>query len=238
MSGGKSMKNNVIGSRRTVMNSLNRIAFSPRNGARFMASRRRVHSHAKLQAPSTKLQRSTKHQAPNRRSSFLTCLEFGISLELGAWSLELSPSRGFLLLILARMFRRQGNENVFERRTDLVDLGTLDPDAAQFLVDLLPSNRFVDEQVHGLTEHGRIQDSFHFAHRAQRHGDVIAGGIEAPRSGWTHLRHSFQIVGLTADDQLRVVNVADMRAALRLVHVMRGDEERHSLTREFEKQVP
>src|SRR5882724_12055825 len=130
MSGGKSMKNNVIGSRRTVMNSLNRIAFSPRKGGRFMASRRRARSHAKLQARSTKLQRSTKHQAPNRRSSFLTCLEFGISLEL-------SPSRGFLLLILARMFRRQGNENVFERRADLVDLGTLDPNAAQFLVDLL-----------------------------------------------------------------------------------------------------
>jgi hypothetical protein len=48
----------------------------------------------KLQAPSPKLQRSTKHQAPRPNFYFrvLWFLVFGISLVLGAWNLEL-PTR-------------------------------------------------------------------------------------------------------------------------------------------------
>src|SRR6185295_6643106 len=42
----------------------------------------------KLQAPSSKLQRSTKLQAPIRGGPFWS-LVFEVSLELGAWSLEL-----------------------------------------------------------------------------------------------------------------------------------------------------
>jgi hypothetical protein len=40
----------------------------------------------KLQIPSTKLQRSTKLQAPNRRSSSDWSLVLGISLELGTFA--------------------------------------------------------------------------------------------------------------------------------------------------------
>src|SRR2546423_2319679 len=202
-SGGKSMKNNVIGSRRTGMNSFNRIAFKPREGARFMGSRcarKQTRFAWKLPAPSSKLQRSTKLQAPNRRHSFLTCLEFGASLELGAWCLVLSPLRGFLLVVLTRMFRGEGYKDVLQRRSDLVDLWARKPDAAKFFVDLLAANAFVHEQMHGLPEHSRVQHALYFAHRAQRHGDVIAGDIEPPRPRRADFRHSFQIVGLAADD--------------------------------------
>ena len=44
----------------------------------------------KLQAPTSKLQRSARHQATKRRHQHLAwCLRFGISLVLGCWSLEL-----------------------------------------------------------------------------------------------------------------------------------------------------
>ena len=56
--------------------------------------------------------------------------------------------------------------------------------------------------------------------------------------GRTDFGHLFQFVRLAADDQLRHVDVADVRAALRFVHVMRGDEQRHALAREFEEQIP
>src|SRR2546423_1950818 len=127
MSGGKSMKNNVIGSRRTVMNSLNRIAFRPRKGARFMSR-----SARKSQIPNPKLQRSPKSQAPNGK---------------------LSPSRRFFLVILVRVFRRQRYEHIFQRRADLVNLGTRNTDAAQLCVDLRALHAFVDQQVHRLAEH-------------------------------------------------------------------------------------
>ena len=45
----------------------------------------------KLQIPSSKLQRSTKHQARKpARCTHVQCLKFGISLVLGCWSLVLS----------------------------------------------------------------------------------------------------------------------------------------------------
>src|ERR1019366_4241283 len=44
----------------------------------------------KFQAPTSKLQRSARHQATKRRHQHLAwCLRFGISLVLGCWSLEL-----------------------------------------------------------------------------------------------------------------------------------------------------
>ena len=44
----------------------------------------------KLQIPSSNLQRSSKHQDPNRRFPFTNGLVIGIFLVLGCWSLELS----------------------------------------------------------------------------------------------------------------------------------------------------
>ena len=45
----------------------------------------------KLQTPSSKLQRSSKHQDPNRRFPFANGLVIGISLVLGAWSFRGVP---------------------------------------------------------------------------------------------------------------------------------------------------
>src|SRR5438874_1130692 len=52
----------------------------------------------KLQAPNSNLQRSSNPQTPNRPlwGADIWDLEFGISLELGAWDLELFHSRPFV----------------------------------------------------------------------------------------------------------------------------------------------
>src|SRR2546423_283977 len=92
--------------------------------------------------------------------------------------------------------------------------------------------------MHRLSEDGGVQHAFHFAHRSQGDGDMVAGDVETTRSGRTHFRHPFQIVRLTANDKLRVVNVADVRTAFGLVHVMGGYEKRHPLARELEEQIP
>src|SRR5213595_3000349 len=117
------MKNNVIGSRRTVMNSLNRIAFRPRKGACFIS---RAPRRAKLQAPSSKLQRNSKHQTVEKHAPRFWSLVFGPSLELDVWSLELLPSRRFLLLVLAPVFRRERHKNVLKRRSYFMNLRTSD----------------------------------------------------------------------------------------------------------------
>jgi len=45
----------------------------------------------KFQAPTSNIQRSTKFQASNKSATdYFWMLEFEVSLELGAWNLELS----------------------------------------------------------------------------------------------------------------------------------------------------
>src|SRR5437016_137336 len=102
--GGKNMKNNVIGSRQTMMNSLNKIAPSPRNGRDFIA---------KLQVPSSKPQRSSKYKIPNC-SRAPWDLVLGIFLELGIWFLGFLRSCCFLFLLFGRLFRAQRHKNIFE----------------------------------------------------------------------------------------------------------------------------
>src|SRR4051812_2861459 len=69
----------------------------------------------KLQIPSTKLQRSTKHQTSSTKPrAVIWSLGFGISLELGAWDLEL-PAR------LARAFRINARFDLVQARIVLAD---------------------------------------------------------------------------------------------------------------------
>ena len=83
----------------------------------------------------------------------------------------LNNSSSLVMLILAGVLRRKRDEHVFQRRADLVDLGTRDADTAKFFVDLLAAHAFIHEKVHRLTEDRGVQHALHFAHRAQRHGD-------------------------------------------------------------------
>src|SRR5205814_8502726 len=55
----------------------------------------------KLHAPNSNLQRSSNPQTPNRPlwGADIWNLEFGISLELGAWDLELFHSRPFVFAV-------------------------------------------------------------------------------------------------------------------------------------------
>ena len=48
----------------------------------------------------------------------------------------------------------------------------------------------------------------------------------------------FQLVRFAADDELRGVDVADVRTPLGLVHVMGGDEQGHAHAGEFKEQIP
>ena len=57
-------------------------------------------------------------------------------------------------------------------------------------------------------------------------------------SGWLTAGQRLELVGRAGDEQLRQVEVADLAAALGLVHVVRGDEERDALGGELEQQVP
>ena len=119
-----------------------------------------------------------------------------------------------------------------------MDFGVTDADAAQFFIDLIAPNTFIHEQVHRLPKHGCAANTAHLSHGLERSCDVIASYVETPRPRRIDLGHLFQFVRLSANNQLRHVNVTDVIAALGFVHVMRRDEQRHPAGGKFEKQIP
>ena len=64
MSGGKSMKKSVIGSRRTLMNSLKRMAFRPRKEGAFIGSAREL---AEIQGKGNVERRTSNVECLNER---------------------------------------------------------------------------------------------------------------------------------------------------------------------------
>src|ERR1700681_4744109 len=103
MSGGKSMKKSVIGSRRTVMNSLNRMAPRPRKGARFIKSR--------MNQPRIN---TDFHGSGNTDLGFLLSVFHPCS--------SVAQILGCLaVLILVGVLRGERNENILERGTYFVN---------------------------------------------------------------------------------------------------------------------
>ena len=62
--------------------------------------------------------------------------------------------------------------------------------------------------------------------------------LEPPRVRRVHGGQRLQLVRRAGDQELGQVEVADLAAALGLVHVVRGDEQRDALGRELEQQIP
>ena len=72
----------------------------------------------------------------------------------------------------------------------------------------------------------------------ERARDVASLDFEPPRVVRVDGGQRLQLVRRAGDQQLREIDIADLAAALGLVHVVGGDEQRDALGRELEEQVP
>jgi len=126
------------------------------------------------------------------------------------------------------MLLTQSDENIFQRRSDLVDIDLSDADATQCRFNILRPHSIIYEKVHRLTENRRTSHSGNVMRCFKRGGDVVASDVQPPGAGWTNFRKSLQFVRFAADDQFGHINVADVIASFRLIHVMSGDEQGHA----------
>ena len=96
----------------------------------------------------------------------------------------------------------------------------------------------VDQQMHALAEQRGVAHTRHTPQVRKPSRGVRSRQLEPPGAGRTDLGQGLELVGATDHEQLRHVDVADVRAALGLVHVVRGHEQRHPASRQLEEQVP
>ena len=112
------------------------------------------------------------------------------------------------------------------------------PRAREVAAEIVVGDARRDHRVHALPEDGRLAHVGQRAHGAQGRGHLAGLDLDAARALGVHRRERAQVVGAAGRHHLREVEVADLAAALGLVHVVRGDEQRDPLGRELEEQVP
>ena len=64
------------------------------------------------------------------------------------------------------------------------------------------------------------------------------GEFDAPRAIGLHLRKLAKRIGGAVGDELAVIDISDVAAALGFVHVVRGNKESDAVPGELEQQVP
>jgi len=136
------------------------------------------------------------------------------------------------------MLGRERDEDVFERRRDRSDVGFANAGFGEIGADRGFAQRVIDEQVHGLAEDRGTAHTLAAAQGLEAACDMVTGDVEPARALRRDFRQGLQFVRLAAHDELRHINVANVRATFRFIHVVRGDEERHATPRELEEQIP
>src|SRR5260370_24342195 len=96
----------------------------------------------------------------------------------------------------------------------------------------------LDECMYGLPEDGGAADAGNLARKTERAGDFRRGDFNAQGALRLNVREFTQRIGRPVGDELAVINVGDVAAALGFVHVVRGDEERDAVPRKFEEEIP
>src|SRR6266705_1793627 len=96
----------------------------------------------------------------------------------------------------------------------------------------------LDERVNGLAENRGATNAGEMAREAERARDFGSGDFHAQRAVGLHVRKLAKGIGRAVGDELAVINIGDVAAALGFVHVVRGDEERDAVPGKLEEKIP
>src|SRR2546421_5912750 len=95
-----------------------------------------------------------------------------------------------------------------------------------------------DECVDGLAEDGGTADAGNLAREAERARDFRRGDFNAQCALRLNVGELAERIGRAVGNQLAVINVGYVAAALGFVHVVSGDEEGDAMTGKLEEEIP
>src|ERR1700722_18414114 len=90
----------------------------------------------------------------------------------------------------------------------------------------------------GLAKNSGAANARDLAGEAKRASDFGRRDFHADRSRRLNVRKFAQRIGRAVGNNLAVINVSDVAAALGFVHVVRGDEESDAMPRKFKQKIP
>src|ERR1700742_871127 len=136
------------------------------------------------------------------------------------------------------MFVGELDEDVFEggsKRANFADVGAF---GDELFAKIFGSVAVFDEGVNGLAEDGGAANALDGAGDAKSAGDFGRGDFYSIRAGRLDVGKLTKRIGSAIGDELAVINVRDVAAALGFVHIVGGDEEGDALAGKFEEKIP
>src|ERR1700693_3837803 len=130
------------------------------------------------------------------------------------------------------------DEDVFEAGGQRANLGDRNSVFQQLLAEIVQVKMIFDERVNGLTENRGAANAGQLARETQGAGNFRGGDFNAHRAGRLHFGEFAERIGRAIGDDLAVVDVGDVAAALGFVHVVGRYEKRDAVAGKLEEQVP
>src|SRR5260370_15451380 len=130
------------------------------------------------------------------------------------------------------------DKDVFEAGSERTNFCDGDAVSQELSAEHVKIEMVLDERVDGLTENGGAADAGEVTRESERARDFRSGDFDAQRAGRLNVREFTQRIGRAVGDELSVINVGDVAAALGLVHVMGGDEKRDAMAGKLEEEIP
>src|SRR2546425_6926095 len=128
--------------------------------------------------------------------------------------------------------------DLFEAGSERANLAHGDIVFQELVAEVVEIEMIVDERMDGLSEDGGAADARNLAGETKRAGNFGGGDFHAHSAMGLDVGEFAKRIGRAISDELSVINIGDVAAALGLVHVMGGYEKGDAVTGKLEQKIP
>src|SRR5260370_35694947 len=130
------------------------------------------------------------------------------------------------------------DEDILEAGSERANLGEGKILFEKLVAEVVEITMIVDERMNGLPEDGGAANAGNLARETKRARNFRRGDFDAQRALRLDVGELAERIGCPLGDELAVVNVSDVAAALGFVPVMRGYEQGDAMAGKLEEEIP
>src|SRR5579863_2483387 len=130
------------------------------------------------------------------------------------------------------------DENVFETRLKRANFPNGNAILPELLAQIVQVEMIFDERVNGLSKNRGAANPGNLPRESQGPGHLRRGDLDAFGAVRLDVGQFAQRVRRAVRDELAIVDVSNVAAAFRFIHVMRGDKKRDAVAGKLKEEIP